>query len=237
MSLKCPKCGLFNPDNALRCDCGHSFVKKPETSVPSENEFESTNRHDFLRKQVLSGKTTAEALQLWKERQLVPVSTEKVREAEAGNDPIKPVEEKPVTQDDATVNQKSTKKIAFVKRKIVIFSLVIVSIVVLVLIAKGYFFSTAEDFNSTYIIKVFPSIKDDPYDIQYEIKRKDGTIIIKDLKSQEGYNDYEANGKKLSVTISQRYNDQNIKLEIWEKLSLKLNDELKGTGKLTLKTE
>jgi len=25
MSLRCPRCGLFNPDTALRCDCGYDF--------------------------------------------------------------------------------------------------------------------------------------------------------------------------------------------------------------------
>ncbi len=24
-SMKCPYCGLINPDNALRCDCGYDF--------------------------------------------------------------------------------------------------------------------------------------------------------------------------------------------------------------------
>jgi uncharacterized membrane protein YvbJ len=23
--MKCPKCGLYNPDNAMFCDCGYNF--------------------------------------------------------------------------------------------------------------------------------------------------------------------------------------------------------------------
>ena len=26
--MKCPRCGLFNPNEAQRCDCGYDFVKK-----------------------------------------------------------------------------------------------------------------------------------------------------------------------------------------------------------------
>ena len=26
--MKCPRCGLFNPDYAMRCDCGYDFTKK-----------------------------------------------------------------------------------------------------------------------------------------------------------------------------------------------------------------
>ncbi len=26
--MKCPKCGLINPDNAQRCDCGYDFEQK-----------------------------------------------------------------------------------------------------------------------------------------------------------------------------------------------------------------
>jgi hypothetical protein len=308
MSLKCPKCGLYNPETALVCDCGFTFIKAEiiwnvQTGLSVEDEkrgefirdkvmrgyklaeakklweeqlkaeqpfqdLESTktkkSQADFIKEKLAEGKTLPEIKEMWAEHiyngsknlneslcSTLPVpesefsfirrmkkegkTLEEARTLWRGKASTEPL--KSVTQDDATVNQKSTKKIALVKQKTVIFSLVIVSIVVLVLIAKGYFFSTAEDFDSTFVIKVIPSSKDDLYDIQYEIKRKDGTIIIKDLKSQEGYNAYEANGKKLSVTISQGYDDQNIKLEIWEKLSLKLNDELKGAGKLTLKTE
>jgi hypothetical protein len=28
MSVTCPRCGLFNPDEALRCDCGYDFAAK-----------------------------------------------------------------------------------------------------------------------------------------------------------------------------------------------------------------
>jgi hypothetical protein len=35
--MKCPHCGLFNPDTALHCDCGYDFDKKlvGKTSTPS----------------------------------------------------------------------------------------------------------------------------------------------------------------------------------------------------------
>jgi hypothetical protein len=26
--MKCPRCGLFNPESALRCDCGYDFETK-----------------------------------------------------------------------------------------------------------------------------------------------------------------------------------------------------------------
>jgi hypothetical protein len=28
MSQQCPKCGLFNPPDAARCDCGYDFASK-----------------------------------------------------------------------------------------------------------------------------------------------------------------------------------------------------------------
>ena len=28
MSYKCPRCGLFSPDEALRCDCGYDFATR-----------------------------------------------------------------------------------------------------------------------------------------------------------------------------------------------------------------
>jgi len=32
MSRKCPRCGLFNPAEAARCDCGYDFATKTVTS-------------------------------------------------------------------------------------------------------------------------------------------------------------------------------------------------------------
>jgi hypothetical protein len=26
--MQCPRCGLFNPDYAMRCDCGYDFLRK-----------------------------------------------------------------------------------------------------------------------------------------------------------------------------------------------------------------
>lgn len=28
MSYQCPRCGLFSPDGAIRCDCGYDFTTK-----------------------------------------------------------------------------------------------------------------------------------------------------------------------------------------------------------------
>ncbi len=35
MSMKCPSCGLINPDSALRCDCGYNFDTKTVDSKQS----------------------------------------------------------------------------------------------------------------------------------------------------------------------------------------------------------
>ena len=32
MSCKCPRCGLFSPDKASRCDCGYDFATKTTQS-------------------------------------------------------------------------------------------------------------------------------------------------------------------------------------------------------------
>jgi hypothetical protein len=34
MSQKCPKCGLLNPENAQRCDCGYDFEKNEMSESP-----------------------------------------------------------------------------------------------------------------------------------------------------------------------------------------------------------
>jgi hypothetical protein len=33
--MKCPKCGLFNPSSAERCDCGHAFVANAAPGRPA----------------------------------------------------------------------------------------------------------------------------------------------------------------------------------------------------------
>jgi hypothetical protein len=33
--VKCPRCGLFNPDTAERCDCGHQFVVRSVVGASS----------------------------------------------------------------------------------------------------------------------------------------------------------------------------------------------------------
>ncbi|MCD1655958.1 hypothetical protein K7J14_14760 [Treponema zuelzerae] len=35
--MECPKCGLINPPNSLKCDCGYSFKDKTVTQIENEN--------------------------------------------------------------------------------------------------------------------------------------------------------------------------------------------------------
>ena len=40
--LKCPRCGLFSPESAERCDCGHQFKSQSGTtgrSVPQPEQM------------------------------------------------------------------------------------------------------------------------------------------------------------------------------------------------------
>lgn len=39
--MKCPHCGLINPDSSQRCDCGYDFTLKdvPETEVTTEEQL------------------------------------------------------------------------------------------------------------------------------------------------------------------------------------------------------
>lgn len=47
MSLKCPRCGLFNPENSQRCDCGWDFEK---LKAPARVQLSPpTNYHQWLR--------------------------------------------------------------------------------------------------------------------------------------------------------------------------------------------
>jgi len=46
--VKCPRCGLENPTNALRCDCGFKFALKDESNsdtVLTEDMFSPVDRH------------------------------------------------------------------------------------------------------------------------------------------------------------------------------------------------
>ena len=50
--MKCPNCGLENPDSTLKCDCGYNFVKKEIVSKLEENiekpKIQNGNNIDFL---------------------------------------------------------------------------------------------------------------------------------------------------------------------------------------------
>ena len=35
--MKCPNCGLFIPDNDLRCDCGYNFASAPTENIRCAN--------------------------------------------------------------------------------------------------------------------------------------------------------------------------------------------------------
>lgn len=41
MERRCPKCGLYNPDNAQRCDCGYDFNLQS-----MQDSYLPTNRSD-----------------------------------------------------------------------------------------------------------------------------------------------------------------------------------------------
>lgn len=47
MSIKCPKCGLYNPDNSIKCDCGFKFQKEKEIGFGyyylNQNFYEVSN--------------------------------------------------------------------------------------------------------------------------------------------------------------------------------------------------
>jgi hypothetical protein len=55
--MKCPHCGLTNPEGALRCDCGYdfhsevikeSYLTKSGASLPTANRTASGLGHAFL---------------------------------------------------------------------------------------------------------------------------------------------------------------------------------------------
>ena len=43
MSYKCPRCGLFSPEEATRCDCGYDFTTK--TIQPSYLIADAVRKH------------------------------------------------------------------------------------------------------------------------------------------------------------------------------------------------
>ena len=61
MSKTCPKCGLFNPSEAERCDCGYDFVtQEVRTSYLLVNEVEKQGGLERLlsaqaRRNIISG--------------------------------------------------------------------------------------------------------------------------------------------------------------------------------------
>jgi hypothetical protein len=59
--MKCPRCNLFNPPSAERCDCGHAFVANPSPRKPS-NHFKSRIQSEFDNTPVI---TSADSLINW----------------------------------------------------------------------------------------------------------------------------------------------------------------------------
>ena len=54
--MKCPHCGLINPDTSQRCDCGYDFEKKtvvkqePPTSADESKKFLDGNKIEDTKK-------------------------------------------------------------------------------------------------------------------------------------------------------------------------------------------
>ncbi len=45
--MKCPKCGLFNPPSAIRCDCGYDFKStRMEKSFLTDDQQEQAEKRE-----------------------------------------------------------------------------------------------------------------------------------------------------------------------------------------------
>ena len=47
MSLKCPKCNLYSPDNAIKCDCGYDFRNRNDEN--KRDNKEKLIKQDYLK--------------------------------------------------------------------------------------------------------------------------------------------------------------------------------------------
>jgi Short C-terminal domain len=45
----CPTCGLFNPPDAMRCDCGYQFVSQPLLNMPSYEGASTQSSRELMR--------------------------------------------------------------------------------------------------------------------------------------------------------------------------------------------
>src|SRR5437016_1462973 len=66
MPMKCPKCGLINPEDAMRCDCGYDF-KTQSMAAPTASSAPQTKQLSWKRRLLwtLLGGALASCVLLW----------------------------------------------------------------------------------------------------------------------------------------------------------------------------
>jgi hypothetical protein len=57
--MKCPNCGLINPDSALRCDCGYDFEDK---KIKQKYISDKGKRKGFLNYKITNLQTAEQAI-------------------------------------------------------------------------------------------------------------------------------------------------------------------------------